>query len=243
MLIDNLNEIKIEVHNNPSIYERKSHAKSVDGTVHAYFDHLEQNLIEHILRADIVVGCVAWLTSGAILEALSTRVGVSIVIQKEDFLRPDISTRIRWTQYLRDKYDQLPSTLDRMFGWSSSTILGELSTSSSYEMDAIRTVGNYNSDKVPAFPRSHHKFVVFCSASKDWREDWEDWERVATPYAVWTGSFNFTENAARSLENALVLTDPNIVQAYMEEFAHVYALSEPLDWEAEWVEPEYRIGT
>jgi phosphatidylserine/phosphatidylglycerophosphate/cardiolipin synthase-like enzyme len=46
-----------------------------------------------------------------------------------------------------------------------------------------------------------------------------------------------------SLENALVIRNPDIVTAYVWEYSHVFALSEPLDWEQDWVAPEYRLGT
>lgn len=38
------------------------------------------------------------------------------------------------------------------------------------------------------------------------------------PYAVWTGSFNFTKNACASFENAVVLREPAIVKAFFEEY-------------------------
>jgi phosphatidylserine/phosphatidylglycerophosphate/cardiolipin synthase-like enzyme len=63
------------------------------------------------------------------------------------------------------------------------------------------------------------------------------------PYEVWTGSFNFTKNATYSFENAIVSRDRNLVAAYFSEFSQLAALSEPLDWEVEWVAPEWRIGT
>jgi phosphatidylserine/phosphatidylglycerophosphate/cardiolipin synthase-like enzyme len=63
------------------------------------------------------------------------------------------------------------------------------------------------------------------------------------PYAAWTGSFNFTLNAASSLENAVILREPTLVNAYYEEWAQVLAVSEPLDWTADWVEPDWRIGS
>ncbi len=36
---------------------------------------------------------------------------------------------------------------------------------------------------------------------------------------------------------------PEIMAAYAREWFQVYAISEPLDWESEWCEPQYRIGT
>ncbi|MNJ81293.1 hypothetical protein D3C77_800280 [compost metagenome] len=60
---------------------------------------------------------------------------------------------------------------------------------------------------------------------------------------MWTGSFNFTKNATLSLENALFITDPKIVNAYFEEYGQIAAMSEELDWTSEWVAPVWRIGT
>jgi phosphatidylserine/phosphatidylglycerophosphate/cardiolipin synthase-like enzyme len=61
--------------------------------------------------------------------------------------------------------------------------------------------------------------------------------------AVWTGSFNLTFNAQQSLENAVLLREPALVEAYFHEFGQIMAISEQLDWESDWVEPEHRIGT
>lgn len=83
----------------------------------------------------------------------------------------------------------------------------------------------------------HNKFLVFAKLLD--RGNTESIE----PYAVWTGSFNLTLNATQSLENALLLEDPVIVEAYFEEFGQIMALSEPLDWTTDWSEPKWRIGT
>lgn len=59
----------------------------------------------------------------------------------------------------------------------------------------------------------HNKFLVFLDAS-------------GRPYAVWTGSFNFSGNASRSLENAVYIDDAAIAQAYHQAWSSVcsYAL-------------------
>jgi len=69
--------------------------------------------------------------------------------------------------------------------------------------------------------------------------------RVSFGYASpnWTGSFNFTKNAGYSLENALIVRDKRIVSAYVNEFAQVAAVSEPLDWETSWSNPQHFIGS
>jgi hypothetical protein len=215
---------------------------STDGLTVAHFRDLESRLVGLISHADAVVGCVAWLTSEPILAALAAVQAVSIVVQKEDFLRPDISRRPRWSRHLRELYDRLPATLDRYM--DSIGILGGMSYCGDSTIEAVRCVGNHNRDHHPAWPRSHHKFVVFCRLERNSGHEPRDWSACRpVPYAVWTGSFNFTANATRSFENAIYSRDPAIVAAYFEEWSQVCALSERLDWSSDWVEPEWRIGS
>jgi len=226
---------------------------SADGSTRIVLRDLESNLIEEIEGADIVLGCVAWLTSMPILAALAERDAVSIVVQKEDFLRPDLGSPGRWAATLRNAYRRLPD----MERHTLRGLVGALSMCSDPTLDAVRCVGNHNKDRAPAFPRSHHKFVVFCR--------WETitiecghalagafgmqycqnpcTDRELRPYRVWTGSFNFTANAVRSFENAVVMDDPAIVDAYFNEYSQIVGISEPLDWRTTWSEPQWRIGT
>jgi hypothetical protein len=219
-----------------------------DEQVAVYFRNLEKRLIEYIEGADVVLGCVAWLTSEPILTALAHCKHVSLIVQKEDFLRPDIASRPKWAHHLRQLYDRLPQGLYR--GNIARTTLEYMSSCGDPTLHPIRCVGNYNAAKESAFPRSHHKFVLFCRFLRDYAYDPRDGEIIidggelfTEPYAVWTGSFNFTKTAGMSFENALVLRDPKIIQAFYQEYAQVAALSEPLDWETAWSEPEWRIGT
>jgi hypothetical protein len=87
----------------------------------------------------------------------------------------------------------------------------------------------------------HHKFLVFCRAVIS--SEGIDYSFELEPYEVWTGSFNFTQNAVMSLENALVLTDPSVVQSYFHEWEQIEAISEPLDWTEDWSAPQWRVGT
>ncbi|NCB47419.1 hypothetical protein EOM81_10435 [bacterium] len=100
-------------------------------------------------------------------------------------------------------------------------------------LGGIRCVGNHNSDKNPAHPRMHNKFIVFCKFGRNKIE----------PQSVWTGSFNFTNNAGSSFENAVLIKNKKIAMAYLKEFGQIAALSEPLDWESKWMAPEWRIGS
>lgn len=85
----------------------------------------------------------------------------------------------------------------------------------------------------------HHKFIVLCREVESEPHTYMNYN----PYEVWTGSFNFTKNAGSSFENAIVLKDVHLVKAFFSEFAQIAALSEPLDWESEWVQPQWRLGS
>ncbi len=241
--MQNLNELELNVDEGDKRKFQDYSTSSNDGKTTVYFRNIESQLIKHIDEADYIVGCVAWLTSFPILKALSKKSGVSIIVQKEDFLRPDVNPSQQWKLNLRKAYDALPIGISRQDDIFDSTALPDMSTSCDPDITPIRCVGNHNSAKSPAFPRAHHKFIVFCKKDltiATWlRTDWPSFE----PYAVWTGSFNFTKNAGQSLENAVVLQDRKIVNAYFQEYAQIAAVSEPLDWESAWVAPEWRIGT
>jgi hypothetical protein len=232
--IRNLNELSIETDSSPIA----QFDYSIDvGKIEVYFKNLENILVQKIRSADVILGCVAWLTNYTILDALA-ETNCSLVIQKEDFLRPDLDPSSGWRQTLRDKYENLNFKYDRH---GLPGIAGSLSVASDPSVDPIRCVGNINTDSNPAWPRAHHKFVVFCSAELN--DGNPQRYRIIKPHAVWTGSFNFTKNATESFENAVFINDESIATAFAKEYGQIYALSEPLDWSSTWHAPEYRIGT
>lgn len=242
--VPDLNAVWVEHHQVDNVDTGVETATSTDGSVKVYFRELEKHLLRHIQKADAVLGCVAWLTNSRILAALAKVKSVAIVVQKEDFLRPDLKSGQNWPRKLRSMYDRLHCGLDR---YEFPRLINQLSVAGDPTLQPIRCVGNYNRDKNPAFPRMHHKFIIFCRYQYKTEQDpYDKQTRTSTtiePYAVWTGSFNFTENAVRSLENALVFTDPQIVWAYYDEWARVETISEELDWTSDWAAPEWRIGT
>jgi len=61
----------------------------------------------------------------------------------------------------------------------------------------------------------HNKFLIFAKVEESKEEHGVE---VVIPYAVWTGSFNLTKNATMSLENALYITDEEIVKVYFEKY-------------------------
>lgn len=240
-LVD-LNAITIPADGPGGTTYRQQSDNSADGAHAVYFKDLRGRLIEHIQEADYVFGCVAWLTDPEILAALSEKKGVCILIQKEDFLRPDTnSAGPAFKREILEAYGKLHCSIERF--WLPG-LGGSLSTACDPGLPPVRVVGVKNTGR--ATPRMHHKFAVFARLRET--PDSDTWSELAGdlpcwPYEVWTGSFNWTRNAARSLENAIVLRHPKIVRAYFREWMQVLALSEPLDWSSEYIDPEWRIGT
>ncbi|HEX3357334.1 MAG TPA: phospholipase D-like domain-containing protein [Tepidisphaeraceae bacterium] len=218
------------------------------GCITAVFDNIEGELVNQIEKASAVFGCVAWLTNERILRALATRT-VSVVVQKEDFLRPDqFAPQVSAGSFykrLRELYSQLqcgitpwdmqgvPSAVCRELGYCMSMEW----TGTDYE--PVRCLGARRRGKAQAEALMHHKFLVFCELKTGNDDFGQSLENVPHPYSVWTGSFNLTHNATRSLENAVLIRDAKIARAYLDEYLYLYQFSEPLDWSSEWVERPY----
>jgi hypothetical protein len=250
--IDNLNYVPIDVDDANLLkgfdLDGEAPIANVAGDTTVYFRNLKSHLIHHIKEADYILGCVAWFTDKDIVDALCGTQGVAIVVQKEDFLRPDSIKKNSWPKFLRAQYERLPSLLQRQ---CFPGIVSALSYASDPELEPVRCVGNHNSSDNFTSPKMHHKFVVFAHLAEAFLWHWDDdlfdseivTPNLVVPYAVWTGSFNFTNNSTNSLENALYITDRLIVNAYYDEWSRIVALSEPLDWTSNWTTPQWRIGT
>ena len=239
----------------PRVSVQKREGRGCEPTVQAFFDRLEEHLIKFINDADMIFGCVAWLTNFNVLDALAdVSGGCQIVVQKEDFLRPDYGSHNNWKTTLRKKYEALHGPCAE--NWMLPKIAGcanpENSDISCDVVMPIQCAGNYNRDKKPAFPRMHHKFFVSMKKrTEPWPQEYYDnfivnFGDVVEEYEpdkVWTGSFNPSANGTKSRENAVVISDPRIAEAYLEEWSAVYFVSEFLDWEKDWSAPEFRLGS
>jgi len=240
----------------------KRNQTSKHDNIICYFDNLEYELIDKIEKYPVIVGCVAWLTNESILNALATRDRVSIIIQKEDFLRPDSGN---WSgEKLRSLYGNLPdgvkSRLINNEYWGD--LINGLNFLYGWEAEPVRWCGEFNINNAPAFPRMHHKFLVFCNIKiKENKDNYVDYDfeeeenysyynrqtYYVIPKAVWTGSFNMTHNGIHSLENALFIQDDNIAKSYYDEWQYIFGLSEYIAseyWNYEWSRIDgFRLGS
>jgi hypothetical protein len=229
----NLNELGIPTDGAPEA--QGDHGISAVAKIDVIFRNQRARLIDEIQRSAVVIGCVAWLTDNAVLQALARCEHVSIVVQKEDFLRPDLGYRGAWAQNLRQLYGALPSPLTR---YDLPGGVAGLSYACDPSIAPVRCVGNHNRDKKAASPRMHNKFLVFCEHRRD-----DAGNPSVVPRRVWTGSYNISANAAASWENAVLIHSAEVADAYAREYGQIMAFSEVLDWTNDWVAPEYRIGT
>jgi len=173
---------------------------------------------------------MAWLTNSAVLGALAQVSQVQIVVQKEDFLRPDAGGPRN--DHLRRMYGKLKGVDRQWFSHATAALSWHMDPDS----EAVRCMGVAAQDRSAnnMRPLMHHKFLVRLVNGD-----------CGTPHpnAVWTGSFNATKNGTRSLENALIIPDKAVAMAYFEEWAWILGQSESLDWNHEWICPDYRIGS
>jgi len=229
--IENLNDVKLPT-GSGGFAQHDYTRMNIDASVSVHFRNLSTALTAYIHEADAVVGCVAWMTSKRILDALSEK-DCAILVQKEDFLRPD-DNGSDFVRRLQASYGKLHCGLNRYN--DIGLLLGE-----GTNVDPVRCVGNCDREN-QASERMHHKFMVFCRYERQYVPSRFGNVNVLVPYAVWTGSFNFTDSAARSFENALYVTGYETANQYIQEFRQLYALSEPLEWMSRWVKPQYMIG-
>lgn len=133
-------------------------------SVEVHFRDITEKLIEKInkYKNDYIFGSIAWLTSTTILKALSKCKNVQIVIQKEDFLKPDYTVnntynKIEWICNIRELYNNLHCELDR----HNIMGRGELSYCSQADNEpSVKVVGIHK--KYKTYPRAHNKFLIFA---------------------------------------------------------------------------------
>ncbi len=201
---------------------RKKEPSAVSSNMILYFDNLEGHLINHINQAEYIIGCVSWLTNLKIIQSLQDKKGIKIVIQKENFIKRDYNYSICLNQYyinLRKGYKSLPNLFNNIddIDLNEDHCMNQIcknKLSDDDYMDGVRCFGIANNYSKPLM---HHKFLIFL-------------DKNMNPYGVWTGSYNFTNNANKSLDNGLYISDFNIVKGYVEEFEQILFMSEKLNW-------------
>lgn len=225
--------------------------------VQVYFEGIEQKLIELIKRWPAFTGAVAWLNNFNVLDAMKGK-SLGIVVQKEDVLRPDDDKSGDWGRKLRTK---LEATY--MFGTELRgnllTVYRDCRLSDMGPMSAMVGTVCVGINEAPgdrnSRPNMHNKFLVFgdfvrrARTSEDEANDLplpsegvDNFYDVFKPRAVWTGSYNISNNANRSLENGVYIEDERVALMYYKQWGEIFLLGEALDWNKPWSGPVTRLG-
>lgn len=191
------------------------------------FNNLESFVVSHIQQSTAVIGCMNWLTSKKIINALANLSGgVSIIIDKCSIHEstPEYKTAFHSLKPLKFKI----MNLDEQYVFGSHYELESMSPNT-VNSDAVRVFGTthkrYNTRVL-----MHHKFMIFCSLSDD---------GVITPTSVITGSYNFTENGGYCRENLIHLTGDQYTSGYFGEWRGCFLLSENIDHYKKDINPQY----
>ena len=183
-----------------------------------HFAGVTDRLLDFIRGSDAIVGCVAWVTNRAVIAAMAER-PVSLIVNKEYSLRS--TDRKVHSQRQRQNLSELRGGLRRQ---DMPAPLRDIPSGPDF-IEPVRCVGHITRGNTGNTPLMHSKFIVRLQRGK--------------PVAVWTGSFNFTVNAASNVENVVEIHDKAIAAAYLDEFARIAALSEPLEFKAGKADPAW----
>lgn len=225
--------------------KKNCHNKLVNNIIQPYFENLEENLIAHIEKSTYIIGCVAWLTNRNIIEALENIKGVKIIINKEEYISSKMQSGQKFSnKCLQGRYNEIPDFFENNCGCcnikmcqcqnfrnifedcinhdnNDNIFQNELNDSRkkdssviSRRSGAILTCGIVNN-----YSKMHHKFLIF-------------FDNDMKPMGVWTGSYNLSVNGNFSLENALYITDKEVIAEYIKEFIVIYPYSESYNWDS-----------
>jgi hypothetical protein len=190
------------------------------GIVEVHTGDVTQAIVDFILASPSIVGAVAWLTSGPMLEAMSLVGDVTILVQKEaDLQGKTAQSRAQLAKYRAIGNGVLKNALPEPI---SQARCGP-------RLGPVRSVGAIHGRSSRHTPRMHNKFLV--------RGHYRG--RTWVPEAVLTGSSNGSINAGYSLENILIVHDPDVAAFYLDYFARMAAISEPMNSVHRTVQPEW----
>jgi hypothetical protein len=233
-MIYNLNNVKVNDDSHTGKINQTDFSCTGDNKdIEVYFKNIENIICEKIKKHKYIVGCVAWLTNKKILTELSKKdKEVLIIVQDEDFLRPDTyfdGNKERFKKTILTYYNKIK-------GHDKDISLGDIGISMHRAIGCgIRRCGFINKDKLPAFPRMHNKFIVLGNDETEVRDDDGNLMFLDRKFTeVITGSFNYTENSTNSLENIICVKDEKIVHSYYAQFGEIAIISVDLDWTGDW---------
>jgi len=158
-----------------------------------YKDKIQDHLMDHLDkqgRGRIIIGCMAWLSSVRIINALSWASKVCLIVNNENYSKWGNGTAVT-----REKYNVLPAfdvTFREVWGKKIESLINLWEN----KYESVRCFGGMKSGGGGyASSLMHAKFLIICDD-----DDMPRW--------IWEGSMNFTENASNNIELANFTDDP-----------------------------------
>ena len=200
----------------------------------------------------VCVGALYRLTDSEILEAMTT-VATSVVVQKERnwWTGNDSAPRAGWKDLLRSDYDAVAASGEHNDIFQRQNCpepLGSRGLLGDQHLAGIRCFGQINhggAGQEPS-PILHDKFLVFSELNfipdpEPGPPDavYTNGEHEWKPRVLWTGSYNPTRLANRSLETTFTIRDEGIAGFFLHKWSCIMALSEPLDWTSDSIQPQW----
>jgi hypothetical protein len=186
----------------------------------------------------VVLGCVPWLTSKDVVDALVPMHGCVLVdkgakgaVQLERLSREGIGV-----------FQQLLGDLE-FWGRTEDgqpPIIGPGTPRSEQGLEPVRLVGWRRLGSRPV-PLLHAKLAV-CCAAYTWEGEMGGWDDHLLPISVWMGSANWTERSSSHLEFGTWTTDPALAESALEFMIDLIRISEPWDSLAPQPSPELVAG-
>lgn len=229
-------------------------------SISSYFRNLKDEIISNINKADAVFGCVAWLTHKEIIDALVRKENVSIVVSEQSAPNKmqTLKKHRNWLKlaHLENKNNAFFAFLNQMYvGVEEPSSDNEIDSVRKIIPRALLPTQNLTTtnDQNDLDILMHNKFLVFAkigftkevlqeisiayyantlgARTCDPKKYLETYATpVISPYAVWTGSYNFTAHSENHFENGLYICNEKIAEHYLNEFLQIYMLSRPLDF-------------
>lgn len=199
--------------------------------IQVVFYDIEKSIIEMIMNYSVVVGCAYNFSNTSIIDALSKKGSKSCIIVD----KIEVGSRTRFYKETRNKITPFDFDIGSLPPLFSCV---DLEIPKVKNSESLRVFGEQSTpykQHQKKKPRLHHKFLVFGELDKF---------NSFTPRAVITGSFNFSQNAISSRENAVIFKNEYIAKSFYDEWAGCFMLSESiLKYNKSKMEPEFLTGT
>ncbi len=174
-----------------------------EGSSRYIFEGVIDELCKEIKQANVVFGDVMSVTSKKVISALEGLDSCQLVLNKKSYGKHHLYSRIRCLYTPRNILYNLEEAIDDG-SWDD-------------DLESIRYCGSLDESE-PAL--MHNKIIVLAKIDpRNFRLD---------PYAVWSGSCNFSFNASRSFENAIITYNRKVAVQYYKEYKQILARSESI---------------